>query len=72
MIDDDQVNLSLSEDLWNLLPRHISDESASVLCNFLAELTQLAERRYFCKIRRYREVVRPPVDPQFPWQSPPD
>ena len=52
-----------------LFPRHISDESAAVLCDFMAELSMAAESRYLCQIRRYREENRTTVDPDHPWEN---
>jgi hypothetical protein len=59
----------MTGEMLRMLPSHISDESAVVLCNFLAELSMAAENRYFCKIRRYREENRTTVDPDHPWKS---
>jgi hypothetical protein len=59
----------MTGEMLRMLPSHISDESAVVLCNFLAELSMAAENRYFCKIRRYREVNHTTVDPDHPWES---
>ena len=52
------------------LPAYISDESAALLCDFLAELSMAVDSHYLCQIRRYREKNRPPpVDPEKPWLS---
>lgn len=59
----------MTDEVGRLLPGCISDESAAVLCDFLAELSLVAESRYFCQIRRYREARRIVVDPDHPWQS---
>lgn len=53
----------------SLFPSRISDESAAVLCDFLAELSMAAESRYFCQIRRYREESRTTVNHDHPWRS---
>lgn len=52
-----------------LFPRHISDESAAVLCDFMAELSMAAECRYLCQIKRNREENRTTVDPDHPWEN---
>ena len=62
-------NHEMTDEVERLLPNHISDESAAVLCDFLAELSMAAESRYFCQIRRYREENRTAVDPQHPWKK---
>ena len=56
----------MTDEVVRLLPRHISDESAAVLCDFLAELSMAAESRYFCQVRRYREERRATVDSDPP------
>lgn len=58
-----------TDEVGRLLPSRISDESATLLCDFLAELTRAAESRYFCQIRRYREEDRTRVDPDHPWRN---
>ncbi len=57
------------DEMARLFPRHISDESAAVLCDFMAELSMAAETRYLCQIRRYREENRTTVDPDHPWEN---
>ncbi len=52
-----------------LFPSRISDESAAVLCDFLAELSMAAESHYFCQIRRHREDSRTTVDHDQPWRN---
>ena len=59
----------MNDDTERLLPSHISDESAAVLCGFLAELTLAAENRYCHQLRRYRETRRQPVNPLQPWKN---
>ncbi len=59
----------MTDELVRLLPRHISDESAAVLCDFLAELSMAADSHYLCQIRLYREESRSAIDPDQPWQS---
>jgi hypothetical protein len=56
-------------DMDRLLPRDISDEAATVLCDFLAELTMIAETRYYPHCRRHRDAHPPPVDPLHPWRN---
>lgn len=62
-------NNEMSDKVERLLPGSISDESAAMLCDFLAELSMAAESRYFCQIRRYREENHTAVDPDHPWES---
>lgn len=62
-------NHGLAAELERIFPSRISDESAVVLCDFLAELSMAAESRYFCKIKRYREEHRTTVDPDHPWKT---
>jgi len=57
----------MTDEVVRLLPSHISDESAAVLCDFLAELSMAADRRYLCQIRRYREENPTIVDPDQAW-----
>ena len=64
MYDDETDN-----DIEHIFPRHISDESAVVLCDFLAELLLFAENRYFTQLRRCHEAHSPPVDPDHPWRN---
>lgn len=64
-MNDDEI----TDEVVCLLPSHISDESAAVLCDFLAELSMAAESRYLCQIRRYREENRTAVDPDSPWEN---
>lgn len=56
-------------DMDRLLPRAISDEAATLLCDFLAELTAMAETRYYPHCRRHRDLHPPPVDPLHPWRN---
>jgi len=42
----------MTDEVGRLLPSHISDESAAVLCDFLAELSMVADSHYVS--------VRPP------------
>ena len=64
-MNDDEI----TDEVVRLLPSHISDESASVICDFLAELSMAADSRYLCQIRHHREKNRPPVDPGYPWRN---
>lgn len=57
----------MEKDIEQLFPRDISDESAVVLCDFLAELLLAADSRYLTKLRRYRQAHSPPVDSEYPW-----
>lgn len=59
----------MTDEVARLLPSCISDESAAVLCDFLAELSMAADSRYLGQIRRYREERSTTVDPDQPWQS---
>ena len=59
----------MTDEVVRLLPSHISDESAAVLCDFLAELSMAADSHYLCQIRRYREESHSNIDPDQPWQS---
>ena len=56
-------NNEIDDVVLRMFPSRISDESAAVLCDFLAELSMAAESRYFCKSRRYRKVNHTIVDP---------
>jgi hypothetical protein len=62
-------NDEMTNEVERLLPGCISDESAALLCDFLAELSMAAESRYFCQIRHYREENRTTVDPDPPWRN---
>lgn len=42
------------DDFELLFPRDISDETATILCNFLYALVTECENRFFTQIRRYR------------------
>lgn len=66
-MNDDEMD-EMTDEVECLLPNHISDESAAVLCDFLSELCMAADSRYFGQIRRYREERRSTVDPDQPWQ----
>jgi len=68
-MNDDNADDDYYSDMDRLLPREISDGAATVLCDFLAELAVIAETRYSPHCRRYRESLRPPVDPQHPWRN---
>ena len=63
-MNDDEMN----DEVERLLPRHISDESAAVLCDFIAELSMVADSRYLCRLRRYREENRTMTNPDRPWE----
>ncbi|MEX8504048.1 hypothetical protein [Leptothrix ochracea] len=56
-------------DMDRLLPRGVSDEAATLLCDFLAELTVIAETRYEPHCRRHRDAHPPPVDRLHPWRN---
>ncbi len=62
-------NNEMTDELRRMFPGRISDESAVVLCDFLAELSMAAESRYFCQVRRHREENHTTVDPDHPWES---
>ncbi len=64
---DEMYDDEMEKDIEYLFPRDISDESAVVLCNFLAELLLAADSRYLTKLRRYRQKYSPLVDPEHPW-----
>jgi hypothetical protein len=57
-------------DMDRLLPRAISDEAATLLCDFLTELSVIAEVRYSPHCRRHRDVYPSPVNPLHPWSNP--
>lgn len=57
----------MTDEVDRLLPNHISDESAAVLCDFLAELSMAADGRYLCQVRRHREENHTTVDPDHSW-----
>ncbi len=69
MNQDDRYGNNINDDMERLFPRCISDESAVVLCDFLAELLMVADTRYLCHLMRYRKAHSPPVDPQYPWRK---
>lgn len=54
-----------------LFPDGISDETASVLSEFLYELAAAWENRYLTQLRRYHSRQRNLYDPEHPWRSPP-
>lgn len=54
-----------------LFPDGLSDESASMLSEFLYKLAADCESRYFVQIRRYHNKQMNPYDPDAPWLSPP-
>ena len=56
-------------DMDRLLPRNISDEAATVLSDFLAELTVIAETRYYPHCSRHRDSHPTPVDRLHPWRG---
>lgn len=56
-------------DMDRLLPRAISDEAATLLCDFLAGLAAMAETRYYPHCRRHRDSHPQPVDPLYPWRN---
>ena len=66
---DEMNDDEMQDELAIPLPANISDESAAVLCDFLAELSLAADSRYLCQIRRYREESRTTVDPDQPWET---
>jgi len=59
----------MADEVVRLFPSHVSDESAAVLCDFLAELSMAADSHYLCQIRRYREERRATVDSDQPWEN---
>ena len=56
-------------DMDRLLPKAISDEAATLLCDFLAELTAMAETRYYPHCSRHRDAHPPSVDRLHPWRN---
>jgi hypothetical protein len=68
MNHDEMYDDEMENDIEHLFPLDISDESAVVLCDFLAELLLAADSRYLTKLRRYRQAHSPPVDPEHPWK----
>lgn len=54
-----------------LFPESLSDEAASVLCDFLHELAFACDSHYFAQLHRYHEKQRTIYDPEHPWRSPP-
>ena len=67
--DDDDGGDNYYFNMDRLLPRDVSDEAATVLCDFLAELVVIAETRYAPYCRRHRDSQPLPVDKQHPWQN---
>jgi hypothetical protein len=59
----------MADEMRRMFPSRISDESAAVLCDFLAKLSMAAESRYFCQVRRYGEENHTTVDPDPPWRN---
>lgn len=61
-----------SNDLPLCLPVDLSDEAAAKLIEFLYELTEALESRYFVQLRRYHQDqenqrdLGPPSDPNDP------
>lgn len=52
-------NNEVSDEVRRMFPSLISDESAAVLCDFLAELSLAAESSYFSQVRRTgKKIVR--------------
>ena len=69
MNHDEMYDGGINDDMELLFPRHISDESAVAICDFLAELLLVVDNRYLHKYKRYREAHSQPFDPQYPWKK---
>ena len=54
-----------------VFPDDLSDETASVLSEFLHQLAAACESRYFVQLRRYHRRQMNLYDPDAPWRSPP-
>ena len=54
-----------------LFPDGLSDESASALNEFLHQLADACESRYFSQLRRHHRHQLNLYDPDAPWRSPP-
>ena len=54
-----------------VFPDGISDETASVLSEFLHQLAAACERRYFAQLRRYHRKQMNLYDPDVLWRTPP-
>ncbi len=68
MNHDEMYDDEMENDIELLFPRDISDESAMVLCDFLAELLMMADSRYLCHLRRYREEHSPPFNDYYQYR----
>ena len=57
----------------SLFPNDLSDETATVLSEFLHSLTAQCDARYFIQVRRFYASQEVPFDPLRPWiTKPPD
>lgn len=54
-----------------LFPKGISDEAASVLCEFLQDLALACDSHYFVQLRNYHSQQMNLYDPEQPWRTPP-
>ena len=56
-----------------LFPDDLSDETASVLSDFLYQLATACENQYLAQLRRYNRRKRQMnlYDPEEPWKTPP-
>lgn len=57
--------------LHPLFPDDISDEAASVLCEFVQALALACDSRYFNQLRRYHSKQQNLFDPDHPWRTHP-
>jgi hypothetical protein len=56
-----------------LFPEGISDQTASLVSDFLWRLISAWDEHYSVQLHRYYESRRPPYDPDQPWKTlPPD
>jgi hypothetical protein len=63
----------MTSDLEPLFPDNISDETASVVSDFLWRLISAWDGHYFLQLNRYYDSRRRPCDPDQPWRTlPPD
>lgn len=68
MSHDEMNDGEMQDEMVIPLPANISDESAAVLCDFLAEFSMAIDSHYLGQIRRHRAKNRPPLaDPERPW-----
>ena len=58
-------------DSENFFPDNLTDTAAAALSEFLHNLAEACESRYFIQLSRYYESKRTVYDPEQPWRSPP-